>query len=107
MRSAANPSNSLNFAANQPFSAWQLLSWSNPPKNTFCVITSLFLRPPSPELAVDAVHRIVTDQARITQAWVDSLEQAGMPPEKYVELLGITVTVFSIDEFNVSLLAHA
>jgi hypothetical protein len=52
------------------------------------------------ELAVDAVHRIVTDQARITQAWVDSLEQAGMPPEKYVELLGITVTVFSIDEFN-------
>jgi len=33
------------------------------------------------ELAVDAVHRIVTDQARITQAWVDSLEQAGMPTE--------------------------
>ena len=52
------------------------------------------------ELTVDAVHRIITDQARITQAWVDALEQAGMPPEKYVELLGIAVTVFSIDEFN-------
>ena len=52
------------------------------------------------ELAIDAIHRIVNDQNRITQAWVDSLEQAGMRAEKYVELLGITVTVFSIDEFN-------
>ncbi|MCX2980262.1 hypothetical protein EYC98_05190 [Halieaceae bacterium IMCC14734] len=52
------------------------------------------------ELTVDAVHRIITDQARITQDWVDSLEQTGMRPEKYVELLGIAVTVFSIDEFN-------
>jgi hypothetical protein len=53
-----------------------------------------------PELAVDAIHRIITDQSRITQAWInDSIEQ-GLSEEQYVELLGIAVTVFSIDEFN-------
>ena len=51
------------------------------------------------ELAVDAVHRIITDQGRITQAWIDGNAEAGLGEEKYVELLGITVTVFSIDEF--------
>jgi hypothetical protein len=51
-------------------------------------------------IAVDAVHRIVTDQNRITQAWVNDIAEQGMGDGKYVELLGIVVTVFSIDEFN-------
>lgn len=51
------------------------------------------------ELAVDAVHRIITDQNRITQAWIDSNAEAGLSEERYVELLGVAVTVFSIDEF--------
>jgi alkylhydroperoxidase family enzyme len=51
-------------------------------------------------LAVDAVHRIVTDQTRITQAWVTDVAGRGLGDGKYVELLGIVVTVFSIDEFN-------
>ncbi len=50
-------------------------------------------------LAVDAVHRIITDQGRITQAWIDGNAKAGLSEEHYVELLGIAVTVFSIDEF--------
>ncbi len=53
-----------------------------------------------PKLAVDAVHRIITDQTRITQLYVDSLVEGGISKEQYVELAGIAVTVFSIDEFN-------
>lgn len=51
-------------------------------------------------IAVDAVHRIVTDQNRITQKWIDDNAQQGLSEEQYVELLGIVVTVFSIDEFS-------
>ncbi len=51
-------------------------------------------------LAVDAVHRIVTDQTRITQAYIDANSDAGLTEEQYVELAGIVVAVFSIDEFN-------
>jgi hypothetical protein len=51
-------------------------------------------------LAVDAVHRIITDQARITQGWIESNAEQGLSEEKYVELLGVVVCVFSIDEFN-------
>ena len=50
--------------------------------------------------AADAVHRIITDQGRITQAWIDGNVEQGFSEEKYVELLGVAVTVFSIDEFN-------
>jgi hypothetical protein len=49
---------------------------------------------------VDAVHRIITDQSRITQAWINQNLALGFSEEQYVELLGVTVTVFSIDEFN-------
>lgn len=52
------------------------------------------------ELAIDAVHRVITDQGRITQAWIDDNANNGLSEEHYVELLGVAVTVFSIDEFN-------
>lgn len=52
------------------------------------------------ELVIDAVHRVVTDQDRITQTFIDELAEQGMRPEKYVELVGVVVTTFSIDEFN-------
>ena len=53
-----------------------------------------------PKRAVDAVHRVITDQGRITQAWIDDNVEQGLSEEQYVELLGVAVTVFSIDEFN-------
>ena len=49
---------------------------------------------------VDAVHRVITDQSRITQAFIDDNATNGLTEEHYVELVGIAVTVFSIDEFN-------
>ncbi len=53
-----------------------------------------------PELVVDAVHRVVTDQTRITQSYVDDNVARDLSKEAYVELVGIVVAVFSIDEFH-------
>lgn len=53
-----------------------------------------------PNVAVDAIHRIVTDQTRISQTWVSQLPENGLSTEAYVELTGIVVCVFSIDEFH-------
>lgn len=53
-----------------------------------------------PALAVDAVHRIVTDQNRISRSYIESNEEAGLSKAAYVELAGVVVTVFSIDEFH-------
>ena len=53
-----------------------------------------------PEVAVDAAHRVVTDQARITRKYVEDNVAAGLTKEAYVELVGIVVAVFSIDEFH-------
>lgn len=51
-------------------------------------------------LVVDAVHRIVTDQTRITESYVHDNESAGFSKEQYVELSSIVTVTFSIDEFN-------
>ncbi len=53
-----------------------------------------------PDAAVDAVHRIVTDQNRITRKWIEDNAAADLSKEAYVELVGIVVAVFSIDEFH-------
>jgi hypothetical protein len=53
-----------------------------------------------PEVAVDAVHRIVTDQGRITRAWIEDNAANGLSREAYVELVGVVVNVLSIDEFH-------
>jgi len=49
---------------------------------------------------VDAVHRIITDQSRITRSYIEGNADLGFSEEQYVEVVGIVVTVFSIDEFN-------
>ncbi|NCF17561.1 MAG: hypothetical protein GWP63_04910 [Haliea sp.] len=49
---------------------------------------------------VDAIHRVITDQSRITQAYIDDNASAGFTEEQYVEMVGIAVTVLSVDEFN-------
>ncbi len=53
-----------------------------------------------PERAIDAVHRVVTDQTRLTQSFVDDNAANGLSKGAYVELVGIVVAVLSIDEFN-------
>ncbi len=53
-----------------------------------------------PERAIDAVHRVITDQARIGRTWVEDNAAAGLSKAAYVELVGVAVAVFSIDEFH-------
>ena len=50
-----------------------------------------------PYAAIDVIHRVITDKESITRKWVDGI---GLSDGHYVELLGIVVMVFSIDEFN-------
>jgi len=56
-----------------------------------------------PEAVVDVVHKCITDQTRISQRWVDGVLEGklnGHDTEgEYVEIIGIVVNVFSIDEF--------
>jgi hypothetical protein len=55
------------------------------------------------ELAVDAVHRIVTDASRLKRAWLERAIERGLSVESYVELLGTVVAVLSIDSFCLAL----
>lgn len=50
-----------------------------------------------PEAAVEAVHRIVTDASRLTKSWVAGLAERGIDTGRYVELVGVVVSVMSID----------
>ncbi len=51
-------------------------------------------------VAVDAVHRIVTDATRLTRDWVNQIATEGLTDGHYVELLGVVVAVLSIDELH-------
>lgn len=53
-----------------------------------------------PDAAVDAVHRVITDQGRITKRYVEDNVAAGLSKDAYVELVGLVVAVFSVDEFH-------
>lgn len=53
-----------------------------------------------PEVAIDAVHRIVTDVSRLTKTWLEDCGEQGLSKEQYIELLGIVVAVISIDAFH-------
>ena len=59
--------------------------------------------PPSPHLGdevIGIVHQIITDQGRITRTQLDALEADGLSRLAYVELVGVVVCIFSIDEFH-------
>lgn len=50
--------------------------------------------------AIDAVHRAITDQSRITPQYIQDNAAQGLSEEHYVELLSVALIVFSIDEFH-------
>jgi hypothetical protein len=56
-----------------------------------------------PEVAVEAVHRLVTDASRLERSWLEDLVARGLTVERYVELLGTVVAVVSIDSFCLAL----
>ena len=56
-------------------------------------------RGPLPAAAVDAIHRVTTDPGRLTRSWFEKTLAGGISEEQYVELIGVIVTVVSIDSF--------
>ncbi len=53
-----------------------------------------------PDAAVDAVHRLTTDAARLSEAWIEELASNGVSDAHYAELLGLVVALASIDGFH-------
>ena len=52
-----------------------------------------------PEAVVDVVHRVTTDPGRLSRTWFEKTLASGPSDAQYVELIGVVVTVFSIDSF--------
>lgn len=52
-----------------------------------------------PAAALDAVHRIASDPSRLSRSWFEETLSEGLSEGQYVELVGVVVTVVSIDRF--------
>jgi alkylhydroperoxidase family enzyme len=52
-----------------------------------------------PEAAVEVIHRVVTDPGRLSRAWFEKTLASGLSDAQYVEIVGVVVTVVSIDSF--------
>ena len=50
--------------------------------------------------AIDAVHRIATDAARLTKTWIDETINDSFTHGHYVEAVSVVVAVFCIDSFH-------
>ena len=49
---------------------------------------------------VDAIHRLATDPGRLTERWLDEMRAEGLVDERYVELVGVVITVVTVDVFH-------
>lgn len=52
-----------------------------------------------PANVVEAIHRIVTDPGRLTEAWYESCLESGLSDAEYVEIVGVTCSTVSVDTF--------
>ncbi len=52
------------------------------------------------ELAIDTIHRIVTDPGRLSKGWYEGVIRDGLSEGQYVELVGVVVSVLSIDTLH-------
>ena len=50
--------------------------------------------------AVEAIHRIVSDPGRLSEAWYRRVIAAGLDDAAYVELLGIVAVTTAVDTFD-------
>lgn len=57
-------------------------------------------RDPLSEAAVEAIHRVTTDPARLSRPWLEKLQANGLGDAPYVELIGIVVAMISVDQFH-------
>ncbi len=52
-----------------------------------------------PDGAVDVIHRVVTDPGRLSKDWLEQLLAGGLEDTHYVEIIGVIITVVTIDVF--------
>jgi hypothetical protein len=52
-----------------------------------------------PDIAVEVVHRIRTDPARLTRRWYEGAIEAGLTPEQYVEIASVVAHTVALDSF--------
>jgi hypothetical protein len=52
-----------------------------------------------PDAAVDVIHQVATDPGRLSKSWFEKIHAAGIADGQYVEMIGVVVTVVSIDSF--------
>ena len=50
--------------------------------------------------ATEAIHRIVTDPGRLSEAWYQRTIASGLGEEAYVELLGVVAMTTAVDTFD-------
>ncbi len=53
-----------------------------------------------PPAAIEVVHRLVTDAGRLTRRWFEETTAEGLSDGHYVEIVGVAVSVVSIDAFH-------
>ncbi len=54
-----------------------------------------------PEATVFAVHKLIGDLPNVTREWYDETIRAdGMSDAHYIEMLGVVVNIWSVDEFH-------
>ncbi len=53
-----------------------------------------------PPPALEAVHRIVSDPGRLSEAWFRDVVESGLSEEAYVELLSVVAIATAVDTFD-------
>ena len=53
-----------------------------------------------PAAAVEAIHRLKTDAARVTERWVREISAGALGEERYIEIVGIVAIVTGLDTFD-------
>ena len=51
------------------------------------------------DAAVEVIHQVTADPARVSKAWFEKCQAGGLSDAHYVEMIGVIVTVVSIDSF--------
>jgi hypothetical protein len=53
-----------------------------------------------PGALIEVIHRVATDQSRLTRAFYETALEDGISDGEYIETIGIIATVFAIDGFT-------
>jgi hypothetical protein len=53
-----------------------------------------------PDSVVDVVHRMVTDQGRLTPSWYQGVQDSGVTKGQYVETVGVVANVTAVDTMH-------